>query len=117
MAAGAVAVEGVRPAGGWARRATRALTHAPLNILLLVVAIQIALIPVAKLFAQLHVFGSIVGVVLFHVSFGLPFAIFLLRNFFVGIPYELLEAARMDGAGEIRIFFRLIMPLGLPAIA
>ena len=84
---------------------------------LLVVPIQIALIPVAKLFAQFHIFGSIVGVVLFHVGFGLPFAIFLLRNFFVGIPFELLEAARMDGASEFRIFFRLILPLGLPAIA
>ncbi len=84
---------------------------------LLVVPIQIALIPVARLFANLGIFGSIVGVVLFHVGFGLPFAIFLLRNFFVGIPYELLEAARMDGASEFRIFFRLILPLGLPAIA
>ena len=48
---------------------------------------------------------------------GCPFAIFLLRNFFVGIPKDLLEAARIDGASELRIFFRLILPLGLPAIA
>jgi alpha-glucoside transport system permease protein len=47
----------------------------------------------------------------------LPFAIFLLRNFFIGIPKELLEAARIDGASELRIFARLILPLGLPAIA
>jgi len=84
---------------------------------LLVVPIQIALIPVARLYSHLGIFGSITGVVLFHVAFGLPFAIFLLRNFFVGIPFELLEAARMDGASEFRIFFRLILPLGLPAIA
>jgi alpha-glucoside transport system permease protein len=84
---------------------------------LLVVPVQIALIPVAKLYAGFGIFGSIVGVVLFHVAFGLPFAIFLLRNFFIGIPHELLEAARMDGASEFRIFFRLILPLGLPAIA
>jgi ABC-type glycerol-3-phosphate transport system permease component len=83
----------------------------------LVVPIQIALIPVAKLFATFGIFGSVLGVVLFHVGFGLPFAIFLLRNFFVGIPYELLEAARMDGASEFRIFFRLVLPLALPAIA
>ena len=46
-----------------------------------------------------------------------PFAIFLLRNFFIGIPKDLLEAARIDGASEVRIFLRLILPLGLPAIA
>ena len=84
---------------------------------LLVVPLQIALIPVARLYSTMGIFGSIVGVILFHVGFGLPFAVFLLRNFFVGIPYELLEAARMDGASEFRIFFRLVMPLALPAIA
>ena len=57
------------------------------------------------------------GLVLFHTAFGLPFAIFLLRNFFIGIPKDILESARIDGASEFRIFFRLILPLGLPAIA
>ena len=84
---------------------------------LLVVPIQVALIPVAKLFGKVGIFGSITGVVLFHVAFGLPFAIFLLRNFFAEIPRELLEAARLDGAGEIRLFATVIMPLGGPAIA
>jgi alpha-glucoside transport system permease protein len=84
---------------------------------LLVVPLQIALIPVARLYNVLGIFGTIPGVVLFHVAFGLPFAIFLLRNFFVGIPHELLEAARMDGASEWKIFLRLVTPLALPAIA
>ncbi|HEV2810427.1 MAG TPA: carbohydrate ABC transporter permease [Acidimicrobiales bacterium] len=84
---------------------------------LLVVPLQVALIPVAGLFGQLGIFGSIFGVVLFHVAFGLPFAIFLLRNFFAGIPKELLEAARIDGASEVSIFFRVVLPIGLPAIA
>jgi len=84
---------------------------------LLVVPLQIALIPVARLYNVLGLFGTIPGVVLFHLAFGLPFAIFLLRNFFVGIPHELLEAARMDGASEWRIFGRVVMPLALPAIA
>lgn len=84
---------------------------------LLVVPLQVALIPVARLYGRLGVFGTIPGVILFHVSFGLPFAIFLLRNFFVGIPHELLEAARMDGASEWTIFSRVVLPLGLPAIA
>ena len=84
---------------------------------LLVVPIQIALIPVVKLYSNLHLAGSILSVVIFHVAFGLPFAIFLLRNFFAGLPKDLMEAARMDGASEARIFFRIILPLGAPAIA
>ncbi|MFJ6216374.1 carbohydrate ABC transporter permease [Streptomyces sp. NPDC092296] len=84
---------------------------------LLVVPVQVALIPLSKLFGQLGIFGSLLGVVLFHVAFGLPFAVFLLRNFFAGIPRELLEAARLDGAGELRVFFTVVMPLGGPAIA
>ncbi|RJL35400.1 carbohydrate ABC transporter permease [Bailinhaonella thermotolerans] len=84
---------------------------------LLVVPIQVALIPVAQLYGVLGIFGSIPSVVAFHVAFGLPFAIFLLRNYFIGIPRELLEAARMDGGGEVTIFLRVIFPLGGPAIA
>ncbi|CAM5743231.1 putative Alpha-glucoside transport system permease protein AglG [Streptomyces afghaniensis 772] [Streptomyces afghaniensis] len=84
---------------------------------LLVVPVQVALIPIAELFGSIGIFGSVIGVVLFHVGFGLPFAVFLLRNFFAEIPRELLEAARLDGAGELRLFFRVVMPLGAPAIA
>ncbi|MEU3886413.1 carbohydrate ABC transporter permease [Streptomyces sp. NPDC029041] len=84
---------------------------------LLVVPVQVALIPIAELFGSIGIFGSVLGVVLFHVGFGLPFAVFLLRNFFAEIPKELLEAARLDGAGELRLFFRVVMPLGAPAIA
>jgi alpha-glucoside transport system permease protein len=84
---------------------------------LLVVPVQVALIPIAELFGKIGLFGSIIGVILFHVGFGLPFAVFLLRNFFAEIPKELLEAARLDGAGELRLFARVVMPLGGPAIA
>ncbi|MFJ4923904.1 carbohydrate ABC transporter permease [Streptomyces sp. NPDC088725] len=84
---------------------------------LLVVPVQVALVPVSKLFGQIGIFETTFGVVVFHVAFGLPFAIFLLRNFFAEIPRELLEAARLDGAGEIRLFTRVVMPLGGPAIA
>ena len=86
-------------------------------VALLVVPIQVALIPVAGIYNTLGIFGTIPCVILFHVAFGLPFAIFLLRNYFGGIPRDLLEAARMDGASEWRIFRRVIMPLGLPGIA
>ncbi|WP_326697799.1 carbohydrate ABC transporter permease [Streptomyces sp. NBC_01754] len=84
---------------------------------LLVVPVQVALIPVSELFGAVGIFETTLGVVLFHTAFGLPFAIFLLRNFFAEIPRELLEAARLDGAGEIRLFTRVVMPLGGPAIA
>ncbi len=84
---------------------------------LLVVPLQVALIPVAQIFGDLGIFATIPAVVLFHAAFGLPFAVFLLRNFFVGIPRELLEAARIDGAGELRIFLKVVMPIALPAIA
>ncbi|NGO48800.1 carbohydrate ABC transporter permease [Streptomyces sp. YC419] len=86
-------------------------------VALLVVPVQVALIPLSALFGDLGIYGSITGVVLFHVGFGLPFAIFLLRNFFAEIPRELLEAARLDGAGELRLFTTVILPLGAPAIA
>ncbi|MCX4558429.1 MULTISPECIES: carbohydrate ABC transporter permease [Streptomyces] len=86
-------------------------------VALLVVPVQIALIPMSELFGDLGIFGTIIGVVVFHVGFGLPFAIFLLRNFFAEIPRELLEAARLDGASETRLFTTVVLPLGGPAIA
>jgi alpha-glucoside transport system permease protein len=82
-------------------------------VALLVVPVQIGLLPVAKLFGALGLFGTIPGVVLFHVSYGLPFAIFLLRNYFAEMPKEMLEAARMDGGSEWRIFTRNDMLVAL----
>jgi alpha-glucoside transport system permease protein len=84
---------------------------------MLVVPIQMALIPIFSLYNDLGLFDTVLGLILFHTAFGLPFAIFLLRNFFIGIPRDLLEAARIDGASELKIFLRVILPLGLPAIA
>jgi alpha-glucoside transport system permease protein len=86
-------------------------------VALLVVPIQMALIPIFSLYNDLGLFDTVLGLILFHTAFALPFAIFLLRNFFIGIPRDLLEAARIDGASELRIFLRVILPLGLPAIA
>jgi alpha-glucoside transport system permease protein len=86
-------------------------------IALLVVPLQMALIPMFRLYETVRINDTVLAIILFHTAFGLPFAIFLLRNFFIGIPKDLLEAARIDGASEIRIFLRLILPLGLPAIA
>jgi alpha-glucoside transport system permease protein len=86
-------------------------------IALLLVPVQMALIPIFSLYNDLSLYDTLFGLILFHTAFALPFAIFLLRNFFAGIPKDLMEAARIDGASELRIFFRLILPLGLPAVA
>src|SRR4029077_5042072 len=71
---------------------------------LLVGPLQMALIPMFMLYDKLGLFDTVFGIILFHVAFGLPFAIFLLRNFFVGLPKDILESARIDGASEIKIF-------------
>jgi alpha-glucoside transport system permease protein len=84
---------------------------------LMVVPLQMALIPIFSLYNKLNLFDTVPGLILFHSAFALPFAIFLLRNFFAGIPKDLMEAARIDGASEWGLFFRVILPLGLPAIA
>lgn len=88
-----------------------------LVVALLVAPLQVALIPVADLYNRLGLFGTIPGAVLVHTAFGLPFAVFLLRNFILEIPPELVEAARLEGAGEIRVFLRVVLPLAIPAIA
>lgn len=94
---------------------------------LLVVPIQTALIPALQLVnlisPALNATGldpklvSFVRIWIVHTAFGLPFAIYLLRNFFASIPRELLESARIDGAGDLTIFLRMIIPLSVPALA
>ena len=84
---------------------------------LLLVPIQMALIPIFRLYNDLNLFDTIWGLILFHSAFALPLGIFLLRNFFIGIPKDLMEAARIDGASEWRLFFKVVLPLGIPAIA
>ena len=86
-------------------------------VALLLVPIQMALIPIFSFYNTFNLFDTIPGLILFHTAFALPFGIFLLRNFFAGIPKDLMEAARIDGASEARLFFKVVLPLGLPAIA
>ena len=90
-------------------------------VALLVVPVQVALIPVVQLYKAFgsvtgfNPFGTILGIIIFHVAFGLPFGIFLMRNFLIGIPTDLLEAGRIDGAGQWTLFQRVVLPLSLPA--
>jgi alpha-glucoside transport system permease protein len=83
---------------------------------LLVVPLQMALLPAFAIFRGLGISG-LPAIWLYHTAFGLPFAIFLMRNYYAGIPLSLIEAARIDGAGEWTIFRKVILPLGFPALA
>jgi alpha-glucoside transport system permease protein len=86
-------------------------------VALIVVPVQVAILPNARLFGLLGIYGHVAGVVAFHVAFGLPLAVFLLRNFFRTIPRELVEAARLDGGSELAVFGRVLLPLSGPALA
>ncbi|MGH2444876.1 MAG: carbohydrate ABC transporter permease [Candidatus Limnocylindria bacterium] len=84
---------------------------------LLVVPIQMALIPILRLYTDLDLNGTFVGTWLAHAGFGLPLAIFLLFNFISQIPKDLVESAHLDGASHYQIFTRLVLPLSVPALA
>ncbi len=82
-----------------------------------IVPLQVALIPLLSDYVRAGVAGSFWTVWLSHTIFGLPLAIFLLHNFMKDIPPSLVEAARVDGAGHVKIFFQVLLPLLVPAIA
>jgi len=86
-------------------------------VALLVVPLQTTLVPVLQLFNQLGLTGTYVGIWLAHTGYGLPFAIYLLRNFFASLPRELIEAAKIDGCNDWTIFWSIIIPLSVPALA
>jgi alpha-glucoside transport system permease protein len=82
-----------------------------------IVPIQVTLIPLLTLYVDGGLAGSFWSIWISHSIFALPLAIFLLHNFMREIPRELIEAARMDGAGHVQIFFRVLLPLLTPALA
>lgn len=84
---------------------------------LLVVPLQMTLIPLLRLYNQLGLTGSFLGIWLAHTAFGLPFAIYLLRNFIGALPRDLYESAMLDGASHLTFFLRLVLPLSVPALA
>jgi alpha-glucoside transport system permease protein len=87
-------------------------------VALMIVPIQTSLVPLLKLFANWgHLNNGYYGIWLAHTAFGLPLAVFLLRNFFVTLPKDLIEAARIDGASNLSIFRRIVVPLSVPALA
>jgi len=84
---------------------------------LLVVPLQMALIPLLKLHNSIGIGKAYIGIWLAHTGFGLPLAIYLLRNYIAGLPREIIESARVDGATDFEIFRRIILPLSFPALA
>ena len=84
---------------------------------LLVIPLQSTLIPVLKLLAGAGISGEFLAVWLAHTGYGLPFAIYLLRNYMGGLPREVFESASIDGAGPATAFFRLALPMSVPVIA
>ena len=84
---------------------------------LMVVPIQMTLIPVLQIFKAIHLNGTIYAVWLAHSGYGLPFEVFLLRNYLGGLPREIFESAEVDGAGHSVRFLRIAVPMTLPAIA
>jgi alpha-glucoside transport system permease protein len=88
-----------------------------LIVALMVVPIQMALVPLLRLFRDLELADWYWGIWLAHTAFGLPLGIFLLRNFFITLPRDLIEAAKVDGASHARIFLKVVLPLSVPALA
>ena len=86
-------------------------------VAMLVVPNQIALAPILGLFTSIGLTGQYAAVWIVHMAFGLPFAIFLLTNFFSALPKDLIESAHIDGASSFRTFWNLIIPLSVPALA
>jgi alpha-glucoside transport system permease protein len=87
-----------------------------LSVALTIVPVQVAVIPDAAVFRALGIFGDYPAVIAFHVAFGLPFAVFLLRNYLLNLPEDMIEAARADGAGEFTVFRRVALPFAWPAL-
>ncbi len=84
---------------------------------LLVVPLQTTFIPILQAYNQLGFAGSFLTLWLAHTGYGLPFAIYLLRNFMGSLPREVFESAYIDGASPVTAFFRLALPMSVPAIA
>ena len=78
---------------------------------------QIHLIPLFKLANMLGIFDTYLVLILTHIAFGQPICVFILRNFFISLPHEIEEAAKIDGCNDFSIYWRIILPLAKPALA
>jgi glucose/mannose transport system permease protein len=76
---------------------------------------QTVLLPLVRFLQSVHLYGTIPGLILVHVVYGLPITTLMFRNYFAGVPTELVEAASVDGAGMLAIFWKVMLPLSVPA--
>lgn len=86
-------------------------------VLGLMMPVRLAILPLFIMLRDLHLLDSLLGLILVYTAAGLPFSVFLLTNFFRGLPMELDEAARLDGASEFDVYRRIILPLSKPGLA
>jgi alpha-glucoside transport system permease protein len=86
-------------------------------LVLLVIPLQTTFVPVLQLFNSIGLNGTLPAIWIAHTAYGLPFAVYLLRNFFASLPRDLFESAKIDGANELVIFGRIVLPLSVPALA
>ena len=84
---------------------------------LLIVPYQVALAPLLRLYGDWHLTGTYASVYLTHIGFNMPLAIFIFRTFMAALPRSVLESARVDGASHYQVFWRLILPMSVPALA
>jgi alpha-glucoside transport system permease protein len=84
---------------------------------LLVVPLQVAFVPLLSLFGSYDLNGTFLAVWLAHTAFGMPLAVFILRNYMATLPQEIIESAEIDGASHFQTFWRLIVPMSVPALA
>ncbi len=82
-----------------------------------IIPLQLALVPIARMYTSVGLQSTFLGIWLFHTGFGLPYAIYLMRNFLGGLPREIFESVYIDGANHWTAFWRLAIPLSVPAIA
>ena len=84
---------------------------------LLVVPLQVALVPLLKIYGNIGLQGTFASVWLAHAAFGMPLAIFILRGYMATLPRGVIESAKIDGASHYQTFWRLIVPMSVPALA
>jgi alpha-glucoside transport system permease protein len=84
---------------------------------LLVVPTQVALVPLLKIYASLGINGTFPAIWLAHIGFGMPLAVYIIRNYMATLPREVIESAKIDGASHFQTFWRLILPMSTPVLA
>jgi alpha-glucoside transport system permease protein len=77
----------------------------------------VALVPILRLYSDVGITGTFLAVWLAHTAFGMPLAVYIFRNYIGSLPREVIESAKVDGAGHFQIFWRLVVPLSVPALA